>query len=311
MRTEGAGKANDFLTADGPGTACDAVAAEHGERPDSPFDSVGIIGLGVMGGSLARALRRLARPPAVLAWSPAAGEMESALQAGVVERVPGSIEEVLDARLVVYATPLDACIRLIPVHAPLLAADALATDVGSLMAPVLDIARAVGLSGRWIGSHPMCGSERSGFGASRADLYDGVHVWMSSEPQAEARMADVERFWRAVGARPARVAAEAHDERMTLVSHLPQLTATALAQVLAEHGVDVDELGPGGRGMTRLAASSPLVWRDILAHAPDRLQDVLRALSRTIGDIADGMESGDLDALETLMLRTRTWRGGG
>ncbi len=266
-----------------------------------------------MGGSLARALRRLSDPPTVLAWSPAAEEMESAARAGVIARVPASIEEVLEARLVVYATPLEACVRLLPVHAPLLRADALVTDVGSLMVPILDRVRSVGLEGRWIGSHPMCGSERSGFDASRADLYDGARVWISttSDARAQARVSDLERFWRAVGARPARVDPAEHDRRMTLVSHLPQMTANALAEVLAAHGVDPDELGPGGRGMTRLAASSPDVWRDILMYAPDQLQDVLRALSRAIADIADGVESGDLDALEARMARTRTWRSEG
>ena len=281
----------------------------EGEAP--PFGRVAVLGLGLMGGSLARALARLPGAPVVTGWSPEPDEIEAARAGGALARDAGSAADaVADADLVVLATPLGPACALVDTLAPSLRPDALLTDVVSLKRPVLEAVRRAGLAGRWVGAHPMCGGEASGFAAARADLYDGARVWVVADGASEAAVARVERFWGALGAEPMRTGADAHDHLMVAVSHLPQLTANVLARVLADAGVAPDALGPGGRDMTRLAGSSPAMWRDLIAHAPGTLPVMLREVAEGARALADRIESRDLDAVEAGMAATRRWKEG-
>jgi len=154
----------------------------------------------------------------------------------------------------------------------------------------------------------MCGGERSGFEASRADLYQGAWIWLVEDGAEPAHRARVAAMWTALGAAPHPLAATGHDALMARVSHLPQLTSNALAIFLDDAGLTPAELGPGGRDMTRLAGSSPVVWRDLLAHAPSALPEALRDLADRLGSLADLVEARDLEALEAWMAETRAWR---
>lgn len=274
---------------------------------DPPFRRVTVVGLGVMGGSLARDLSR--RPGLfVRGWSPRPEERRAALEAGAVHEAPDDLDEALrDADLAVVAAPLDAtCALLAPVGSA--APGAVLTDVASLKAPVLAAARAGGLLERWVGSHPMAGSEESGFGASRAGLYAGARVWQVAAAAASGVAARVASFWREVGADPAPIGAEEHDRLMALASHLPQLASNALARVLDAAGVAPGSLGPGGRDMTRLAASGPAMWRDVLAHAPAELPDALDRMAAGLEELAALVRAGRTGEITALMERTRRWK---
>lgn len=282
-------------------------------QPDAspkPFRRVAVLGLGLMGGSLARALRTLGPDaPDVIGWSPVPGEVAAARDAHAVAAATGRPEEAAaETDLVVLATPLEAACGLLADIAPVLGADATLTDLVSLKAPVARAVADAGLADHWVGSHPMCGSERSGFAASRPDLYRKARVWLTAEGASQERIDAVSGFWASLGADATLVDAQAHDERMALVSHLPQLTANALAVLLEEAGMTPADLGPGGRDMTRLAASSPAVWRDLLAHAPDALPEALRALSESLDSLAGLVEGRDEEALNAWMAATREWR---
>lgn len=275
---------------------------------ETPFAAVAVLGLGAMGGSLVRGLSALAPAPEVVGWSPAETERAAAMEAGAVRAAPSDWREaVAEAELVVLAAPLDASCSLVAKLVDAISRDATLTDVASLKAPVARAVSASGLEARWVGSHPMTGSEESGFGASRADLYEGARVWTVAHPAAAERVSDVHAFWGALGARPQAIDAEEHDRLMALVSHLPQLASNVLAEVLADGAVLPGQLGPGGADMTRLAASNPSMWRDILGHASPELIDGLRALSAASARVADLLEQGDLDGVEELMSVTRRW----
>lgn len=268
-----------------------------------------MLGLGVMGGSLARGLAALADPPHVTGWSPSAQEREAALAARAVAEAPdGWQEAAADADLVVLAAPLRASGDLLVEVAAVTSEATTITDLASLKAPLARTAAQAGVSDRWVGSHPMAGSERSGFEASRPDLYAGAHVWTVASVEAGLRVGRVHALWRSVGARPEAIDAEEHDRLMARVSHLPQLASNALASVLAAAGVEPAQLGPGGRDATRLAGSGPALWRDLFEHASPELAEGLRALADAAEHVADLLERGDLDGLEELMRSTRAWR---
>jgi prephenate dehydrogenase len=276
---------------------------------DPPFERVAILGLGVMGGSLARALAGLDDPPHVLGWSPNASERDAALEAGAVAEAPaGWHEAVAAAELVVLAAPLRACCDLLAGVAAVTPAVTTLSDVASLKAPLARAAAEAGVSDRWVGCHPMAGSERSGFEASRRDLYHGARVWTVASPAASSRADRVHALWRSVGARPEAIDAGAHDTLMARASHLPQLASNALASVLARAGVAPEQLGPGGRDATRLAGSDAGLWRDLFEHAAPELAHGLYALAGAAERIARLLDEGDLDGLEELMRSTRAWR---
>lgn len=263
-----------------------------------------VIGLGLMGGSLARALAGAGR---VAGWSPEAGEREALGEVGV--HAPASLREALEgADGVVLATPLAAVRDLLSMVLEV-APEAWVTDVASLQLPPLRWARAAGMEERYATSHPMTGGEASGFAASRADLYRDAPVWVSTTPgcDPEVRTA-VGGLWTGLGARPRDVDAERHDRRMACVSHLPQVVATHLAALLADRDVGPTELGPGGRDTTRLAGSDPRMWRDILALAGPAASEDLRDLARRLESEADRLARGDASTFAEILDRTRTWR---
>lgn len=277
--------------------------ADHG------FRTVAIVGLGLIGGSLARALAALNRPPRVVATSQRASNLELAERAGAIEAGSTDPEAVLaGADLIVYATPLDVTLRLLADHRGRWPAGAVVTDVVSLKGPVEDAMGALGESARYTGSHPMAGGEGSGFGHSEADLFAGATVWLTGTRDV-AGAAAVEALWRAVGARPRWTTAPEHDRLMSWCSHLPQLASNALARVLEESGHAPSDLGTGGADMVRLAGSSPEMWLPLLARS--EVGAALRNLARAARDLADAIDRRDLEAIEAWMSSTRSWRAGG
>ncbi|HEX7090469.1 MAG TPA: prephenate dehydrogenase/arogenate dehydrogenase family protein [Longimicrobiales bacterium] len=290
-------------------------AAEHG------FRRVAIIGLGLMGGSLALALRRLPAPPRIAASTAHAADLDRALALGIVDDAANDPAAVLpEADLVVYATPVGATLELLGAHRELYAGDAVLTDLGSVKRPVVSRARALGLAGRFVGGHPMTGSHRSGLAAARAGLYDGARVWLTPaagsgaggapgrSAAASAALDRVAALWRGLGAHPAVTGAEEHDWLMAWASHLPQLGASGLAGALARAGIARTDLGPGGADATRIAAGSPALWADILLHNADLLRRPLEELRGVLAELADALERGDREMLQGLLARASAWR---
>jgi prephenate dehydrogenase len=271
------------------------------------FERVAIVGLGLMGGSLARALARLSQRPTVWACTLDEAAGQRAVAEGTVERAEsyaGTI--VTDADLVVFATPVGATLRLLSEHSAAIAPDAVVTDVCSVKRPILARAAEVGLAEQFVGAHPLCGSEASGYAAARADLFDGMPVWIvpAMNERATAR---VEQFWRAAGGVPARTDAAKHDCEMAWISHLPQILSSALGAALARAGISSSRLGPGGRDMTRLAASDAALWSDILLQNRDALGESLDAMRTLLSEIAEALRSNDVAALERLLAGARSW----
>jgi len=281
------------------------------KKPDFPA-TVGIVGLGVMGGSLARALKARPDPPRIRAAARDPDDLRRAEREGVVDEVCHRIASAVEGcDLVVYATPLRATLELLRTHREVWSPGTAVTDVVSLKGPVMEAVEALGIGERFVGGHPMVGSERSGFQGARRELYDGGRVWLV-RGTAGARVAGrVEVFWRGVGADPAWIQAGDHDLGMAWCSHLPQLLSNALAGALDVAGFPPAALGPGGRDMVRLAGSSPAIWRELLEVSAPTVGPALRSVSRGVEVLAGLLEAGDLDGVIRFMERTRAWRGEG
>lgn len=285
--------------------------------PDEWIRSVTIIGLGVMGGSVAKALAGRAPAVPVFGVDPDAASARAAARDGV--RPAGELgERPLAGGVVVFAAPLDATVALVREAAPAWRGAALATDTASLKAPVLAAAGRGGEGGVFVGSHPMCGSERSGYAAARADLFEGAVVWLcpgkatgrgtgDGGPGGGTAVQRASAFWRLLGARPRTIAPDRHDRMMAWASHLPQLLANALAAALDEAGVARERLGPGGARMTRLAGSNPEVWSPLIEAAAAEDARALRAVEAHIAAIRRALEEGDTATVEGIMARGKRW----
>ena len=275
-------------------------------------DPVAVIGLGAVGGSVAKALVRVGAR--VSGYAASASDRDAAKRDGVV--VSDGIEEcVAGMRTVLIAVPVAAHGAVAALVAAAAAHDAVLLHAASLQGP--DALAAAGggsasypppLARRLVGTHPLAGSHRAGYSAARADLFAGCVVSIESRADSTVR-AIAEAMWRAAGAaRFEYRTAEEHDGVMTWVSHLPQLASVALADSIASAGIAASALGPGGRDATRLASSSFETWGGILSGARAGAVAATCALEKSVGALRAALERGDLDAVARLWNSARAWR---
>lgn len=269
---------------------------------------VAIIGLGVMGGSLARSLRASPKPPRILAATLDTRDAEAALSAGAVDQVIDADDAISQADCIVYAVPVAATVTLIGRHAGRAPTDALIMDLASVKGPVVRAAEAAGIADRFVGAHPMCGSEQSGFAGARADMYLGARIWLVPASGA-APVQRAETFWRSLGGRPVRTEAAAHDRAVAWSSHLPQLVSSSLATALREADLSGADLGPGAMDMTRIARSSADLWADILEANADNLDAPLSAMISLLETARTAARAHDRSALEAMIARGHALHG--
>jgi len=272
---------------------------------------LGILGLGAIGGSLARQAKA-AGIPRVLGWSPEPAERVAAVQQGALDDAPHSAAEVAGrAELLILAAPPVANLDLLTRLAPRLAAGALVSDVGSVKRAAVARAESLGLNARFAGSHPLAGTERSGFESSRADLFRGAVVYVTPARGGEAAAREVAHFWESVcEAQPVVMDAARHDAQLAVTSHLPQIVASLLGQYLARHLPPGAGLGPGARDATRLAASEPRLWTEILLLNRDEVLPALRSLEEPLGELERALEAGDEGAVREWLGVASRWRRG-
>ena len=289
--------------------------------PAAWIRSVAVVGLGVMGGSVAKAVARRAPAMPVFGVEPNAESARGAARDGV--RIVRDLGECrLEGGVVVFAAPLDKTVALVRDTAAAWSRATLATDVASLKSPVLAAAGRGAGGDVFVGAHPMCGSERSGYAAAHANLYEGADVWLcpgdgaggaggAGNARSGPSLDRAAAFWSLLGAKPRTIAADRHDRMMAWASHLPQLLANALAAALDEAGLGRELLGPGGTDMTRLAASSPEIWAPLLEAAAGEDARALRSAEAHIAAIRRALEAGDSAAIAGIMTRGNRWTATG
>jgi prephenate dehydrogenase len=275
--------------------------------------SLAVIGLGAIGGSLAWQAR-LAGVARVVGFSPSRADGVQALRASAITELADSAPRAMrGAELVVLAVPARVTLDLIERLPPSLESGAVLTDVCSIKGPVLASANAAGLGDRFAGAYPPAGTHASGFAAARPDRLRGcvVYVCETGAPGGDRAARGIMRFWEQVlEAQPVLIDAAAHDRQLAWTSHLPQAVASALARALADRGLAGLSFGTGARDTTRLAASSPDMWIDILLYNRAAVTEALDATEGSLAELRRLVTAGDADGLRRYLAVAQRFREG-
>lgn len=277
-----------------------------------------VAGVGLIGGSLALALRDAGAVTRVIGIGRSRANLDDALAQRIVDR--GYLldepwqRELADADVVLVAAPVAQFASLFAAIAPHVGAATIVTDAGSSKQDVIAAARATfgARVGCFVPAHPIAGSERSGAGAADAQLYRERSVIITPIAEnPEPSLARIEAMWRAAGATVTRLDAATHDRIFAAVSHLPHILAHTLVAELAGRP-DADMLfaqaGAGFRDFTRIAASSPEMWRDVALSNREALLAEIGAFGDALANVARAISEGDGNALEALFARSRDAR---
>ena len=274
-----------------------------------------VIGVGLIGGSAALALRRIGQVGDVVGVGRSRANLELAYRRGIIDRATDDYAVALEgADVVLVAAPVAQFSRIFQEIAPHLSADTVVTDGGSTKRDVVAAARAAfGERFRqFVPAHPIAGTEHSGAGAAFPELFQQRKVVIAPEsdtdPLATAR---IRAFWEATGANVVEMTAERHDAIFAAVSHLPHLLAFGLVEELAgrpDAQAYFAMAASGFRDFTRIAASSPEMWRDIALANRDALLDELRRYRSQVERIEGLLEQRDGDGLASLFETARAAR---
>jgi prephenate dehydrogenase len=265
-----------------------------------PLGRLAVVGVGQIGGSVALAARAAGAVSDVVGFGRSAETLARALSLGIIDRVAASPAEAAHgAALVVLATPVGSLGSVAAAVAPALGPEALVLDVGSIKAAAIRAVAPHLPAARFVACHPLAGTERFGPDAASAALFDGRPcVICPTAETSTAAVATVERLWAAMGAQPLRMDAALHDRVLGAASHLPHVAAYALAAALGRQPAELTEAlrrlaTTSLRDTTRVAASSPEMWRDILLDNRAELLPLIDALAGEIAGLRAAVASGD------------------
>ena len=266
-----------------------------------PFQRVAVLGLGLLGGSVALAARACGAAERVVAAGRRRAPLEAALRQGVVDEVGEIAEVVRGADLVVLGAPVGSMPRIVQEAAPHLSEGALVTDVGSVKAALCESLPGLLPPGvTYVGAHPMAGSHHRGVGHARADLFEGACCVLTPLPETPpAARERVAGFWRALGARVAVRSPAEHDAQVAWMSHVPHVLAFAFGEALSQAPPGAEELaGSGFRDFTRIARSDAELWGEILSANRKALARPIQAFRDALTRLVQAIEDGDGDRLE-------------
>ena len=277
------------------------------------FQRLTVLGLGLLGGSVAWAARARRVAGEVVGCGRRSEPLRAAQARGLVDRVTTDpAEAVAGADLVVLASPVGAMAGLLRTAAPALQPGALVTDVGSVKSVLAETLAGLLPPGVvFVGAHPMAGSHEKGPEHARADLLDGATCVVTpvpgNPPEAVAR---VEAFWSALGARVVRRDAATHDLEVAWISHVPHALAFAFARALGDAPPDAGEVaGTGFRDFTRIAQSDPELWAEILVANRKAIEGPVARVAERLAELARAIESGDVEEVDRWIAEARASLG--
>ena len=280
------------------------VAETRVDLPFTMLTRVVIAGLGLIGGSLALALRR-GRPDLALAGWDEESVLAEGLMRGVIDAVCRP-EDLADGDVFVIAAPPHASLFLLDALKSL-PPGVIVTDVVSTKRVIVEAAMAKSV--RFVGGHPMAGSEKSGLAHASAELFDGQRWFLVDAGAGDEGNDAVERMVASLGARPEWIDALEHDRLMAAISHLPQIAASALMAVAGPLAGEsnLDLAGAGLRDTTRLAASDPELWSEIAASNAEELSRAVRLLREQLERVEKSLDASE--PLHEFFRTGRRWRG--
>ncbi len=282
-----------------------------------PFNKIVVFGVGLIGGSFALALRKAHAADSMVGFGRSAQPLAHAKQLGIIDRIGKDVAaEVADADLVLLATPVGQMAELMARIAPHLGAHTLITDGGSTKSDVVREAYAqLGKKmAQFVPAHPIAGAEQSGAAAARTDLFQGKKVVLTPLPENSAdSVARVRHAWELCGAVVNELTPEQHDEVFAVVSHLPHLLSFALVHDIAQRDnrdLLLSFAASGFRDFTRIAASSPEMWRDICLANREALLKELQIYIAELNRMSTALAAGDAAELEQIFHAARELRAG-
>ncbi|WP_298831131.1 prephenate dehydrogenase/arogenate dehydrogenase family protein [uncultured Piscinibacter sp.] len=281
------------------------------------FNQLGVIGCGLMGGSFALALKRAGLVKRVIGYSKSPSTTEKARQLGVIDQVAESaLLAVSGSDIVLIAVPVAATESTFKAIRHLVEPGVLVMDVGSTKRDVVDAARRV-LKERipsFVPAHPIAGKEVAGIAHADSALYSGRQVILTPLPQTTPELVQkATDCWAAIGAQVLRMTPENHDAAFAAVSHLPHMLAFSYFNSVTHQPAGRDFLslaGPGFRDFTRIAASDPTVWRDILMSNREEILKQSQRFRHTLDAMEHVIKTGNAEALEDLIRKASDARGG-
>ncbi|MBA4502498.1 bifunctional prephenate dehydrogenase/3-phosphoshikimate 1-carboxyvinyltransferase [Marinobacterium marinum] len=279
------------------------------------LERVLIIGLGLIGGSLAKALKTRACVGEVVGADRSPDECRLGLQLGVIDRIAEDLSaEVAQADLIVLAVPVKAMEAVLEQIRPYLRMQTLVTDVGSTKGNLVQAARRIfgHLPGTFIPGHPIAGAEKSGVRASDADLFEHHKVILTPLPETDSNATlELARLWQTVGAEVLQMEVGRHDEVLAATSHLPHLLAFSLVDTLAreEENLDIFRYAAGGfRDFTRIAASDPTMWHDICVANREAILSQIDRYTAGVARLRGAIEQGDSEGMLGIFTRAKAAR---
>jgi prephenate dehydrogenase len=274
------------------------------------FSKITLIGVGMLGGSVGLAAKQHDVAARVCGLVRREESIAECLAAGVVDEATLDVAEaVADADLIILCTPVGRMGELAAALKPHLAVDAIVTDVGSVKSSV--VAAVESVLSRFVGSHPLCGSEKAGVAHASGNLFEGaVCAVTPTEASAANDVAVVTEFWEALGSRVVNLTATDHDAIVARTSHLPHVLASALvnAVLTSPRAGESDFLGTGFRDTTRLASGEAGMWRDIALDNAEAIAAAVEDLQNDLSQLRSALNAKDAAALEKFFAQAQSHR---
>ena len=271
-----------------------------------------ILGPGLLGGSIGMAARHRKVAQRVSIWARRVEAADEAFKLGAADEATHDLRRaVSDADLVVLATPIGVMPVLAEQIRPLLKPGCVVTDVGSVKYPVVTaLMHVFGSAAKFVGSHPMAGSEQTGIEAARRDLFEKTVCIVTPTPETDKDAVKlVYDFWTAIGCAVRSVPPHEHDEIVAQISHLPHVVAAAVVNLVCREGTQpLNFVGPGFKDFTRIASGPPEMWTEIALENRQEVGRALDVLMEELGKLRAALANGDAVELKAMLKRAKHFR---
>ena len=277
------------------------------------INKITIIGVGLIGGSLALALKERNLAKAVFGYGRDQTRLEEAQKSNVIDAFSTNIKEAIDeANIIVIATPVGTFKDILGQIEPLISSNVIITDVGSTKSDIVNIVNDVlkDKSSYFIPAHPIAGKERSGFEVSDSKLYDGKKVIITPQETNSPESIDViDQMWKNVGADVDFMSAESHDNLLGMTSHLPHMLAFSLVNYLVDQNPNASIYAGGGfKDFSRIASGDAIMWRDICLQNKNQIMNHLKGYQSTLDDLLEAINDEDSEKLGQLFTTAKKTR---